>query len=121
MGKRNFGWAVRADPGSISVIGREYLIEAAQKLDHRVQFPLRGPVEFGHKLLLALKSGDDLIIRDGDRVGELSLKPLRGAISVGLLGEIWADFPRQVQTTRLQGMARTTCVIEDHALGHFFI
>jgi len=121
VGKRNFGLIgpVRADVGSIRVI--RGLVQAAQKFDHRVQFPLRGPVEFGHELLLALKSGDNLMIGDGNWVGELPLKPLRGAISVGLLGEIGADFPRQVQTTRLQCMTQPTFVIADHALGQLFI
>ena len=38
MGKRNFGLigSVRADVGSIRVIRGMKLIEAAQKLDHRV-------------------------------------------------------------------------------------
>jgi len=128
MGKRNFGLngSLGAYPGSIRVIGgmtevSQYLIEATQKFDHRVQFPLRGPVDLGHKLLLALKSGDNLVIGDGNRVGQLPLKPLGGAISVGLLSQIGADFPFQVQAPRLQSMAQTTVVIADHALGHFFI
>ena len=99
----------------------EYLIQATQKFDYRLQFPLRGPVEFGHELLLALKSGNNLVIGDGNRVGKLPLKPLRGAISVGLLSKIGADFPRQIQAPRLQGMAQTTFVIPDHALGQLFI
>ncbi len=124
MGKQKLGLIgpVRADLDSISVIGgMMYLIEAAQKLDHRVQFPLRGPIELGHELLLTLKAGNNLMIGDRDRVGELPLKPLRGAISVGLLAEIGADFSRQVQTPSLQRMAQATFAIADHALGQLFI
>jgi len=114
MGKRNIG----LNPG---LSGGRVLIQAAQKFDHRVQFPIRGPIKLGHKLLLTLKTGNNLMIGDGNRIGDLLLKPPGRAISVGLLAEIGANFSRQVQTPSLQRMAQTTVAIADHALGQLFI